>query len=781
MIDNSKNGAAQNGSNGAIELMPTSLKAWELSPREPHLYDYLLILRKHLWLTLTFMLSVVTIVAIATFRMQPVYVATSRIEIDRQNSNILPFQGVDSYDLMIDTDNYIETQSKILTSETMALETIRNSGLSSLPQYSSPNGPSEAVATGNLANQKRPPELGGFLASLSVRRVPSSRLLDVSFESTDPQLAARIVNAHIETYVQSNFQSQYDSTTRATTWLRDQLEELKIRVQRSEDARIAYERQNQIWTLDDKQNVTSQRFVDANRELATAQNERIKRQAILEFAKSGNIDAVPQIQSDATLAEFQRRLTDTISQHREALEQFGPNFPRVKRLQAQIQDIQENIQKEKQNIIDTLDSEYRQSVAREVMLSKELDIQKQDVNQMAGKMVEYNILKREAEANKVLYDGLLTKLREAGVSAGLRSSNIRIVDPAMVPSTPSRPAKARNVALALVVGLVGGIGLALMREYMDNTVKTPDDIETLSRLPSLAVVPQFEATNGNGGGGKRSTKLLPGSSSSGHQKMELVAQHLPKSQMSEAFRALRTSLLLSRADHPPQVILVTSALPREGKTTAAANLAVTLAQLGDKTIVVDADLRKPGVGRLLNLTGGKSAGLSSYLAGALSLDLVIVPHPNIPNLAAIPTGPLPPNPADLLSSHKLAEAITELRKRFKFIVIDSPPVMAATDAVILSVQTDGVLLVVRSGETPKEAFSRTRDLLVSVKCNILGVVLNAVNAGAPDYYYSYRYYPYSYGYGPQEAANEHQHQDHEDIEPVTESVSRDRDDDSEAL
>ena len=777
MIDNPKNGAPQNGSNGAIELMPAPLQAWELSPREPHLSDYLLTLRKHLWLILTFMLSVVTIVAIATFRMQPVYVATARIEIDRQNSNILPFQGVDSYDLMIDTDNYIETQSKILTSETMALETIRNSGLSALPQYSSPNGPSEAVATGNLANQNRPPELGAFLASLSVRRVPTSRLLDVSFESTDPQLAARIVNAHIETYVQRNFQSQYDSTTRATTWLRDQLEELKIRVQRSEDARIAYERQNQIWTLDDKQNVTSQRFVDANRELTVAQNERVKRQAILEFAKSGNVDAVPQIQSDAALAEFQRRLTDTTSQHREALEQFGPNFPKVKRLQAQIEDIQENIQKEKQNIIDTLDSEYRQAVARETMLAKELDIQKQEVNQMAGKMVEYNILKREAEANKVLYDGLLTKLREAGVSAGLRSSNIRIVDPAMIPSAPSRPAKARNILLALVVGLVGGIGLALMREYMDNTVKTPDDVETLSRLPSLAVVPQFEATNGNGAGGKRATKLLPGSSSSRYQKMELVAQHLPKSQMSEAFRALRTSLLLSRADHPPQVILVTSALPREGKTTAAANLAVTLAQLGDKTIVVDADLRKPGVGRLLNMTGGNYAGLSSYLAGASSLDLVIVPHATIPNLAAIPTGPLPPNPADLLSSHKLAEAITELRKRFKFIVIDSPPVMAATDAVILSVQSDGVLLVVRSGETPKVAFARTRDLLVSVKCNILGVVLNAVNAGAPDYYYSYRYYPYSYGYGPQEAANEH----NEDIEPVTESISRDRDEDSQAL
>ena len=203
-----------------------------------------------------------------------------------------------------------------------------------------------------------------------------------------------------------------------------------------------------------------------------------------------------------------------------------------------------NIEKEKQNIVDTLDSEYRAAAAREQMLGKALEQEKQEVNEMAGKMVEYNILKREAEANKILYDGLLTKLREAGVSAGLRSSNIRVVDPAMIPSTPARPAKTRNVALAFVVGLVGGIGLALMREYLDNTVKTPDDIETLSRLPSLAVVPEF-TSNGTGKNGNKN-KLLPGYSGNGHEKrMELVAEHLPKSQMSEAFRALRTSLLLS--------------------------------------------------------------------------------------------------------------------------------------------------------------------------------------------------------------------------------------------
>jgi capsular exopolysaccharide synthesis family protein len=413
-----------------------------------------------------------------------------------------------------------------------------------------------------------------------------------------------------------------------------------------------------------------------------------------------------------------------------------------------MKDVDEQITHQSKGIIVELENDYRAALQLEELRSKALDQQKADTNVMSEKMVQYNILRREAEANKALYEGLLTKLKEAGISAGLRSSNVRIIDPAMIPSTPARPAKARNIALAFLVGLVGGIGLALLREYLDNTVKTPDDVETLARLPSLAVVPAF----GDGASTKKRGGLLSGASSNGHDKrIELVAQHLPKSQVAEAFRALRTALLLSQPDHPPQVILVTSALPREGKTTAAANLAVTLAQLGDKTVLIDADLRKPGIGRLLNLGTGKYAGLSSYLAGVSSLDLVTVPHPAIPNLAAIPTGPLPPNPADLLSSHRLTDAIAELRTKYKFIVIDSPPVMAATDAVILSVQADGVLLVVRSGETPKEAFTRTRDLLTSVKSHLLGVVLNAVDASAPDYYYSYRYYPYSYGYGPQEA------------------------------
>ncbi|HEY2820229.1 MAG TPA: polysaccharide biosynthesis tyrosine autokinase [Candidatus Acidoferrum sp.] len=748
-----------------VDIVPqqpsTVMPAWDLAPREPHLWDYLLILRKHQWLILSFMLAVVTIVSIATFRMRPVYVATTRIELGRENANILPFQGTDSYDYMLDLENYIETQSKILTSETLALQTIRSGVLTGVGGADSQ---SDAIATGSLANQKRPPELGPFLASLAVKRVPNSRLMDISYEANSPELAAQVVNAHIRNFIDQNRRSHYDATTSATTWLTDQLDELKIKVKNSEDARLDYERKNQIWEVDDKQNITTQRLSELNRQLIDAQSDRMKKQSMFDFARQGDVDIVPQIRDSAAVQDLLKRRTDLSGQYTEALAQYGPNFPKVQRLQSQVKEIDQNLEREKKAVVARLGSEYHEAQQREELLSRTLEQQKTEANVMSERMVQYNILKRDAEADKALYDGLLTKLKEAGISSALQSSNIRIVDPAMIPSTPARPAKMRNVTLAFLVGLVGGVGLAILREYMDNTVKTPDDIETLSRLPSLAVVPAFQDSEGDA----PRRRTLKDSLGNGHSRhVELVAQHLPKSQMSEAFRALRTALLLSQAGHPPQVILVTSALPREGKTTAAANLAVTLAQLGDRTLLIDADLRKPGVGRLLNLNGNKYAGLSSYLAGVSSLDLVTVQHPAIPNLSAIPTGPLPPNPADLLSSHRLADALAELRTKFKFIVIDTPPVMAATDAVILSVKADGVIMVVRSGETPKEAFSRTRDLLMSVKCRLLGVVLNAVDSSAPDYYYSYRYYPYSYGYGPQDSKSDSHSDDGDEQETET--------------
>ena len=725
--------------------------ALDLMPREPHLLDYLLVLRKHQWLITFFLLAVVSIVTIATFRMQPIYEATARVEVDRDTPNAFRFNESEQGDDFGDLEDYIITQSKILQSETLAMQTVKSMGLDHLPQFGGrPGKPDKPEPAGSDASLRRPAALGAFLGGLTIKRVPNSRLLDVTFEATDPVLAARVVNAHLNNFIEQNFRSRFEAATQASNWMAGQLNEMKIKVENAEDARLEYERENQIWTIDEKSDISTQKLGELEKQLTDAQAERINKEAVYQLAQSGNYDAIAAVRESAVIQDILKQQTTLSAAYTDAVSQYGPKFPKVLRIQAQLKDLDQLITREKLNIGNQVEADYRGSRQRELLLKEALDEQKGEVNQTAEKLVQYNILKREADTNKQLYDGMLQKLKEAGITAGLRSSNIRIVDPALIPGGPSRPSKARNILLSIVVGFLGGIGLALLREYLDNTVKTPDDIETLARLPSLAVVPALSNSSGKRRG--RFSKFLKTSVvTSKEGRAELISHNMPQSQMSEAFRALRTSLLLSQADHPPQVILMTSALPREGKTTAAVNLAVTLAQLGDKTLLVDADLRKPGINRALSLVDGKHAGLSSYLAGVSSLDLITVPHPAISNLEAIPTGPIPPNPADLLSSRRLTELIAELRGRYKFVVIDSPPIMAATDAVILSVLVDGVLLVVRSGETPKEAFTRTRDLLVGVKCHMLGVVLNAVDASSPDYYYSYRYYPYSYGgYGREE-------------------------------
>jgi capsular exopolysaccharide synthesis family protein len=719
-------------------------------PREPHLLDYVIILRKHQWLILTFLLTVVTVVTIASFKMKPIYQAAARVEVDREAQNMLPFQDPNSYGEYIDMENYIETQAKILQSETLALQTIKTLDLGRYPEF---GGSANALTwTHGIAAQRRPAILGAFLGRLVVKRVPNSRLVEVQFEAQDPQLAAQVVNTHLQSFIEQNFRSKYDATTQASNWLSAELEELRIKVGKSEDARIAYERQNQIWQIDEKQDITTQKLADLSKAVTEAQTVLAEKEALYRMAVSGNVDAIPAARDNAVIQDLLKRKTELDESYADAVNQYGPNYPKVKRLMAQKEELEQDLEKARKTILDSVDQEFNTSRQRVQLLQEALDKQKADANDLAEKLVQYHILKHDAESNKTLYDGLLQKLKEAGITAGLRSSNIRVVDPALAPVSPSRPQKARNILLAILVGLVGGVGLALFREYLDNTVKSPDDIEALTGLPSLAVVPALPGLNGHH---KRfspfSREALPEAASA--PRVELLAFVQPKSQISEAFRALRTSLLLSQAEHPPQVILVTSALPREGKTTAAVNLAVTLAQLGDRTLLMDSDLRKPGVRRVLNLTVGKEGGLSSYLAGVMALDDVIIPHPTIKNLDALTTGPVPPSPADLLSSHRMREALVELRRRYKFIVIDSPPILAATDAVILSSLTDGVLLVVRSGETPKEAFTRTRDLLGAVKSRLLGVVLNAVDSNAPDYYYSYRYYPYAYGYGYGEDVN----------------------------
>jgi len=729
----------------SLTVIPApSLLSWDQAPREPHLLDYLIILRKHQWLILTFLLTVVTVVTIASFKMKPVYEAAARVEVDKETQNMLPFQPDASYDEYVDMEKYLETQSKILQSETLALQTIKTMDLARYPEFGGSPGPQAFRQSSGVS--KRPAILGAFLGSLSVKLVPNSRLIEVRFEAEDPQLAAQVVNSHLQNYIELNFRSKYDATTQASNWLAAELEELRIKVEKSENARLAYERANQIWQIDEKQNITTQKLADLSKAVTEAQTSLAEKQALYRMAQAGEVDALPVVQLNGVIQDLLKRKSDLDQNYADAVTQYGPNYPKVQRIVEQQKEVEEDLARARQVVVESIEEDFTTARNHVQLLQESLDRQKTEANDLAEKLVQYQILEHDAESNKQLYDGLLQKLKEASITAGLRSGNIRIVDPALAPTTPSRPQKARNIILAFLVGLVGGVGLAIFREYLDNTVKSPDEIETLTGLPSLAVVPALPGLTTQAKGLSRFSRdqTLQNVQS---PKVELLAYVQPKSQISEAFRALRTSLLLSQADHPPQVILVTSAMPREGKTTAAVNLAVTLAQLGDRTLLVDSDLRKPGIRRALNLPMGRETGLSSYLAGVCSLEEITIPHPAINNLSALLTGPVPPSPADLLTSHRMRDAIAELRHRFKFVVIDSPPIMAATDAVILSALTDGVLLVVRSGETPKEAFTRAKDVLVSVKSRLLGVVLNAVDSTSPDYYYSYRYYPYAYGYG----------------------------------
>ena len=336
------------------------------------------------------------------------------------------------------------------------------------------------------------------MGSLQVKRVPNSRLIDVSFDAEDPQLAAQVVNAHLQNYIEQNFRSKYDATTQASKWLSSELEELRIKVEKSEDDRLAYERSNQIWQIDDKQDITTQKLGDLSKSVTEAQTALAQKEALYRMATSGNVDALPEITNSAFVQDLTKKKNDLDQAYADALNQYGPNYPKVQRLAEQQKQVDGALATARKAMIDGITEDYRTALSHVQLLQDALDKQKAETNDLAEKLVQYHILQHDADSNKQLYDGMLQKLKEAGITAGLRSSNIRVVDPALVPTYPSRPQKARNILLAVLVGLVGGVGLALFREYLDNTVKSPDDVENLTGLPSLAVVPSMPILNGHG-------------------------------------------------------------------------------------------------------------------------------------------------------------------------------------------------------------------------------------------------------------------------------------------
>ncbi len=398
-------------------IPPPAVLPWDQMPREPHLLDYLVVLRKHQWLILTFLLTVVTVVTIASFKMKPIYQAAARVEVDKESSqSTLPFQEGNSYDEYVDMDSYLETQTKILQSETLAFQTIKSLDLARYPEFG--GGPGALAFGQGGAGSKRPAILGAFLGGLSVKRVPNSRLIEVQFEAEDPQLAAQIVNAHLQNYIEQNFRSKYDATTQASNWLSSELEELRIKVEKSEDARLAYERQNQIWQIDEKQDITTQKLADLSKVVTEAQTGLAEKEALYRMAQTGSVDALPAARENPVIQDLLKRKSETDAAYADAINQYGPNYPKVQRLAAQQKELADDLANAQKTMVESIEEEYNTARSHVEILQGALDKQKADANDLAEKLVQYHILQHDAEANKQLYDGLLQKLKEATISVG---------------------------------------------------------------------------------------------------------------------------------------------------------------------------------------------------------------------------------------------------------------------------------------------------------------------------------------------------------------------------
>jgi len=742
------------GDTPILEQLPTeiqypsdSARSYAPVPTEGLLLrEYGRILKKRMWVAISTWLIIATLATVYTLHMTPVYDATGRIEVNRENSLNLGFKDSDQGTMAADYDDYnvtLETQVRILQSDAIAFQVIKNLKLSDNPAFSGAAAKSRTEPALNSLQVDAPFEsslLDRFRSGLRLSVVPRTRIVEIHYSHPDPRLAAQIVNALTNTYIEQNFKTKFESTMQTSDWLSGQLSDLAMKVETSQEKLVRYQKDHDILGIDEKQNIVTSKLDELNKELTAAEGDRMQKESAYQLASAGDPEIFAKAEPSSLINQLRTQESDLRMKYAEATTQFGSSYPKVIQLGNQLKQVEASIQAEDKRIASRVQNEYLSALQREKLLGTALDVQKQEANHLNESAIEYNLLKRDAESNRQLYEGLLQKLKEAGVSAGLRSSNIRVVDVARVPTFPSAPNIPRNIVLGLVLGLLGGVGLALVLESFDNTVRTPEEAQIISALPSLGVIPlsaKLIAKNGNNGHPRLS---LSSRSTESAGSLALVSFARPRSELAESYRALRTSILLASLGAPPKVILVTSALPQEGKTTTSINSAIVLAQRGGRVLLVDADLRRPGIHKALGLRN--TVGLSTLMTGGDNSEDAIV-STDIPNLFVLPAGPPPPQPAELLGSNLMRDYLARMRGEFDHIVIDTPPALSVTDAVLLSVEADSVILVIRSGQTTKAALRRVRDLLSHVNARITGVVVNAFDLrSGSSYYYQYdsKYY-----------------------------------------
>jgi len=712
-----------------------------VTAHESALRDYLRVLDKRKWVVLSCVLIIPALVGIASLRMTKLYDAVGRIAINKIDPVAFTVHDSAPTDYFDPTD--MDTEVRILQSDMLALEVIRQLNLDKLSSVAStavsPQGHGSITTDPLTADSSRVTSmLANFRSGLHIVVVPNTRIIEIHYTSPDKNRAAAIVNTLAMTYKEANYKTKFESTMQASDWLSKQLVDLQIKVETSQEKLVRYQKEHEILGTDEKQNIITSKLEELNKELTLAEGDRMQKEAAYRQVQSGDPAAAAAAAIAGTggaassqldhLRGVQAELRIKVA---EASTQFGPAYPKVVELNNQLKQLETEIQNETTKVIGGIRDQYEVAVQHEKLLAADFEDQKQQANALNESAIEYSMLKRDLDTSRQLYEGLLEKMKEAGINAGLRSNSFRIVDSARVPTAPSEPNIPRNLSFAFALALTTGVGLAFLLESLDNTVRTTEQAQNISQLPSLGLIPmgsRAEATKG-----ARRLAIAPS-----REAVELITQVKPQSQMAEAYRALRTSLLLSSLGAPPKIILITSALPQEGKTTTSINTAIVLAQKGVRVLLIDADMRRPSVHKSLDLPAPLK-GLSNVLTGTSSIPDAITIAPQLPNLWVLPAGSPPPNPAELLASANMRTVLSQLREQYDHIVIDTPPTLSVTDAVVLSTRADAVVLVIRSGQTTKTALRRARDLLTQVNARVCGVLLNAVDLASPDYYYYYEY------------------------------------------
>jgi capsular exopolysaccharide synthesis family protein len=701
-----------------------------VSPTEPvdggHLLDYVRVLYKRRWIAATAFLVVVVTVTLYTFTVTPTFEATTRLLIESDNPNVVNFAEV--IDEQGTKADYYQTQYNILQSRGLARKTLEGLKLWENEHFKDPTrggwwGADEPTAgeaaAGETVEQSR--AIDRFLAGLTVSPIRNSRLVDVKFRLSDAELSAKLVNAVAKNYIEQNLEYKFLASKEANDWLGERLAEQRRQVETAEAALQRYREQNDAISVADRENIVVQKLADLNTAVTRAKTERFQKEALYKqlqaLAKDGSpLDSFPAILTNSYIQQQKAELSQLQTQYAQLSEKLGDKHPDIIKVRSAIDLVEKRLSGEIGKVVDSVRNEYQAALAQENSLVGALNQQKGVAMAMNRKAIDYGVLERDVESSRQMYQSLMQRAKETGVSSELKTSNIRIVDQAERPITPVSPRRALNLTLAILGGVVLAFALAFFFEYVDSRIKSPDEIRVHLGLPSLGMIPVVDPKVGKG--------LEP-----------LISNGVPPN-FAEAFRGLRTNVLFSSAVEGARNLVITSTGPGEGKTMVAANLAIGLAQAGQRVLLVDADMRRPRVHEVFRQK--QEPGLSNLMVGH-TVPSACIRKSNVQGLWLLTGGRIPPNPAELLGSRRFKDFIQSLGDHFDSVIIDSPPAMAVTDAAVAASVATGIVFVVGSEMTSRHAAKTALQQLQSGRAPFLGVVLNRVDFERNAYYYSHYY------------------------------------------